>query len=75
MVGTEDAYYTYEYEKHFKILPQLNHWFEDPQRIKDGVRVADDFLYSSNTNTEWMSEDTLRAWLQTHAASLLSEAS
>ncbi|MCP1241723.1 UDP-N-acetylglucosamine 4,6-dehydratase (inverting) [Acetobacter lambici] len=74
MVGTEDAHYTYEYDQHFKILPQLNHWFEDPQRIKNGTRVADNFLYSSNTNTEWMPEKTLREWLNTHADSLLSAA-
>ena len=34
MIGEEDAYFTYEYEEHYKILPQINDWYLDPDRIK-----------------------------------------
>ncbi len=63
MIGIEDAPFTLEYKDHFKILPAINEWFESPERIKDGTRVADDFVYSSDNNTDWMDQDTLRAWI------------
>lgn len=63
MIGTEDALYTYEYPEHFKILPAINGWCNDPHRIKDGIKVAEDFTYSSDNNREWMSIASLQAWI------------
>jgi UDP-N-acetylglucosamine 4,6-dehydratase len=63
MIGTEDALHTYEYQGHYKILPALNDWSSDPQRIKDGRKVVEDFSYRSDNNTEWMSIDSLRSWI------------
>ncbi|UEQ03325.1 UDP-N-acetylglucosamine 4,6-dehydratase (inverting) [Halomonas profundus] len=63
MISSEDAYYTYEYPEHFKILPQINNWDKDANRIKDGKLVPDGFVYSSNNNTEWMTDSDLRAWI------------
>lgn len=63
MIGIEDVLYTYEYPEHFKILPAINSWSNDPCRIKDGQRVAEDFTYCSDNNTEWMSVETLKAWI------------
>lgn len=63
MIGIEDAPYTYEYPEYFKILPAIHQWCCDPRRIKDGKKVAEDFTYCSNTNTEWMSIETLKAWI------------
>jgi UDP-N-acetylglucosamine 4,6-dehydratase len=54
MIGFEDAPNTYEYNDYYKILPTIHNWSKDPLRIKDGKKVADDFVYSSDTNTEWM---------------------
>ena len=64
MIGVEDAPYTYEYDEHFKILPAINNWAEDPQRIKDGRKVAEDFIYTSDLNAEWMSETDLSKWIE-----------
>ena len=64
MIGTEDAQHTYEYADYFKILPALHNWSQDPARINDGRKVAADFTYSSDSNTDWMSIDTLRAWIE-----------
>ena len=64
MIGTEDAQHTYEYHDHFKILPALHNWSQDPVRINDGRRVAADFTYSSDSNSEWMSVETLRQWIE-----------
>jgi UDP-N-acetylglucosamine 4,6-dehydratase (inverting) len=64
MIGLEDALYTYEYPGHFKILPSINDWSNDPERIGSGVKVAQDFLYCSDSNKEWMEIDTLRDWIE-----------
>ncbi|TDO16630.1 MULTISPECIES: UDP-N-acetylglucosamine 4,6-dehydratase (inverting) [Halomonas] len=66
MIGAEDAYYTYEYPEHYKILPAINSWDKDANRIKDGKKVPEGFEYASDTNPEWMSEAQLKAWLDTN---------
>ena len=63
MIGAEDSYYTYEYPEHFKILPAIHDWSADAARIKDGKKVPEGFVYSSDNNTEWMSQDDLQAWI------------
>lgn len=63
MISAEDAYYTYEYPEHFKILPTINHWATDPKRIKDGKKVPEGFVYASDNNVEWMSAEDLRQWI------------
>ena len=63
MIGTEDALYTYEYPEHFKILPAINSWNDDPDRIKDGKNVDENFTYCSDNNTEWMSIESLQSWI------------
>ncbi len=63
MIGAEDSSYTYEYAEHFKILPAIHNWSADPHRIKDGRRVADGFVYSSDNNSDWMTVAALQAWI------------
>jgi len=63
MIGEEDAFYTYEYPEHFKILPAINDWHVCGNRIKDGKRVPEGFSYTSNNNTEWMQPAELQAWI------------
>ena len=68
MISAEDAHYTYEYPEHFKVLPAIHSWHTDFKRIKDGHRVAADFVYSSDNNREWMGIDALRDWIAEHQA-------
>lgn len=63
MIGAEDAQYTYEYEHHYKILPAIHEWDKDTNRIKNGKKVDENFSYTSENNTDWMSNDTLRSWI------------
>jgi len=63
MIGAEDAYYTYEYPEHYKILPAINNWDKDVNRIKDGKKVAEGFVYASDNNSEWMTNAELKAWI------------
>lgn len=63
MIGSEDSYFTYEYPDHFKILPSINNWGQCPTRIKDGKKVEEGFIYSSDNNTEWMTDEQLQQWI------------
>lgn len=63
MIGPEDAPHTYEYDEHYKILPSIHNWSQDPERIGCGKLVATDFTYCSDNNAEWMSVDALRTWV------------
>jgi UDP-N-acetylglucosamine 4,6-dehydratase/5-epimerase len=63
MISSEDALYTYEYPEHYKILPAINNWDQDPIRIKEGKLVASKFTYCSDNNVDWMSCDDLQNWL------------
>jgi UDP-N-acetylglucosamine 4,6-dehydratase/5-epimerase len=66
MIGAEDSYYTYEYPEHFKILPTINNWGISPERIKDGKKVAEGFVYASDNNKEWMTDSQLQTWIETN---------
>ena len=66
MIGAEDSYYTYEYPEHFKILPTINNWASSPERIKDGTKVPEGFVYASDNNAEWMTDAQLQAWIDTN---------
>ena len=64
MIGIEDAAHTYAYDGYFKILPQINDWSSDPNRIKNGDPVGDGFVYSSDNNNEWLSVQELEQWVK-----------
>jgi UDP-N-acetylglucosamine 4,6-dehydratase (inverting) len=64
MIGIEDAPHTFEYDSHYKILPAIHNWSSDPLRIKDGKSVSIDFTYSSDNNSEWMSVEELKSWIE-----------
>jgi len=66
MIGFEDAPYTYEYPEHFKILPAIHDWDKDANRIKDGKKVSEGFIYSSDNNQEWMTDEQLQSWLNSN---------
>lgn len=67
MIGQEDAFYTYEYDEHFKILPAIHSWGSDAARINGGKKVPEGFVYASDNNSEWMSVDELRQWMGANA--------
>jgi UDP-N-acetylglucosamine 4,6-dehydratase/5-epimerase len=64
MISAEDSLHTYEYPAHFKILPAIHKWSVDPARIKDGVKVPENFVYTSDTNSEWLTVDALQSWIE-----------
>lgn len=66
MIGLEDAPHTYEYPDHYKILPVIHNWSSDSSRINGGVKVEEGFMYTSDTNKEWMPVEALNDWIETH---------
>lgn len=72
MISAEDSRVTCEYGRYYKIFPQI----EFQQRVTpttvteigspilSGRRVAPGFIYSSDSNTEWMTTEELRSWMQ-----------
>ena len=70
MIGPEDARHTYEYEGHYKILPAIYNWHQDEQRIQSGKSVKADFNYSSNTNNQWMTAESLRDWINIYSSEI-----
>jgi UDP-N-acetylglucosamine 4,6-dehydratase/5-epimerase len=70
MIGIEDSSFTFEYQDYYKILPNLNNWHTDSERIRGGEKVSNGFLYSSDKNQEWMSGEELRGWIEKNISSL-----
>ena len=63
MVTVEDAPYTYEYDKHFIIYPQMV-WSDKKKAVPTGKKVPEGFSYSSGNNTEWLSVEEIRELLK-----------
>ena len=63
MISIDDANSTYEYPGYYKILPQINEWAKDISRIKNGKKVSEGFMYTSDNNSEWMTKSDLQQWI------------
>lgn len=66
MIAPEDAPHTYEFDDYYKILPAIHNWSRDPERINGGRPVSPNFTYSSDNNTEWMTIESLKAWIESN---------
>ena len=64
MIGVEDAPHTYEYEKHYKILPAIDDWGDPSASVKGGAPVPEGFSYISDTNPDWMAPRDLERWIE-----------
>ncbi len=64
MISPEDSLCTYEYNDYYKILPAINNWSTDKKRIKSGKLVPEGFSYTSDNNSDWMSKETLKDWIE-----------
>ena len=67
MIGQEDSVHTYEYHGYYKILPAINNWSTCSDRIKDGHRMPEGFSYTSDSNTDWMTDQDLSNWLKSNS--------
>lgn len=68
MISTDDARHTVERENHFVIVPEAKtHDLNALAQFLDGREarfMPDGFSYASNSNTDWLSVDQLRALLK-----------
>ena len=64
MVPVEDFPYTYEYDRHFIVYPQMV-WSESRRAVPTGRKVSEGFYYSSDSNAEWLSVEEIRELLGT----------
>ena len=64
MIGFEDAPHTFEYDSYYKILPAIHNWSNDSNRIKNGIKVDENFTYSSDNNKDWMQIADLGKWIE-----------
>jgi UDP-N-acetylglucosamine 4,6-dehydratase/5-epimerase len=69
LIGADDSRHTYEYDDYYKIMPAINVRGNDT-RIKGGRKVPEGFVYASDTNSEWMSIEALRAWIEANRTAL-----
>lgn len=63
MIGVEDAPFTFDYEDHYRILPSIELENTGMER-RFAKLVSQPFIYSSDSNVEWMSQDELKKWLE-----------
>ncbi|MGZ5915431.1 MAG: UDP-N-acetylglucosamine 4,6-dehydratase (inverting) [Hyphomicrobium sp.] len=59
MIGEDDSPYTYEFKDHYVIEPAISGWTRNTTALKGAKRVADGFRYSSENNTQWLSDKQL----------------
>jgi len=58
MITEDDARHTLEFDDYFIIEPEYPWW--NKERLGGGLPLDDGFVYSSGTNTRWLSPDELR---------------
>jgi UDP-N-acetylglucosamine 4,6-dehydratase (inverting) len=63
MIGIDDAPFTYEYDDHYRILPQIHNWYLEDSRISSGHLVDKSFEYTSDKNSDWMKVEALKKWI------------
>jgi UDP-N-acetylglucosamine 4,6-dehydratase len=66
MVTEADARNTLEMADRYVIEPAIALW--DRKSFEGTSRVADDFFYASDTNTEWLEPEQMKMMLQDHLA-------
>ncbi|MGH1600846.1 UDP-N-acetylglucosamine 4,6-dehydratase (inverting) [Campylobacter majalis] len=63
MIGKDDAHLTLEFDDHYVITPSIQFTLQQDFSVnmlsEKGVRVADDFEYSSDKNKIWLDKDGL----------------
>lgn len=73
MIGSDDARHTVECKNHYVILPELarDEALEEDESSPTGPRrskpVQENFVYASDTNTQWLSEAEIKRFIDNNA--------
>jgi UDP-N-acetylglucosamine 4,6-dehydratase (inverting) len=62
MIGFEDSPRTYDFGDHYRIMPTIDTGWQDSARA--GTLVPTNFIYSSESNSDWMTIEQLRGWIE-----------
>jgi UDP-N-acetylglucosamine 4,6-dehydratase (inverting) len=69
MISAEESRSTWEYDFYYKIKPQIRMnrnivkiVEEQTTKHRDGIKVPDNFVYSSESNSDWMLPEELQEW-------------
>ena len=65
MINKDDSRYTYEWDDHFIIFPNLEWWNSSKNNTNDGKKVKDGFKYSSDNNAHFLSIEDIKEKLVT----------
>ena len=66
LISSDEAPYTYEFDRHFKILSPINGWSSCKKRTKGGIKVNESFFYTSDNNPDWLKNAELHEWLSSN---------
>ena len=64
MISEDDAFYTYEYNKFYKIIPNFLNNKDLKKYIKKGAKVKKGFSYSSDNNKHWVTKKQLLNYIK-----------
>lgn len=64
MITKDDSRNTYEYENHYVIYPEFDWWDSSKNLMDGGKKIEEGFEYSSDTNSEWLSQEELSEMLK-----------
>lgn len=64
MITKDDSRNTYEYENHYVIYPEFDWWDSSKNLMDGGKKIDEGFEYSSDTNSEWLSQEDLSLMLK-----------
>jgi len=67
MITVDDARNTVQTDNGYVIKPPISYWEGASEIHSIGVPVAEDFVYSSDTNTEWASEADVLSMIESSA--------
>lgn len=62
MISEDDARRTLEFDTYYVIQPEFPWWSEEA--MKDGTPLPDGFKYTSDTNSQWLTVEELRALVE-----------
>lgn len=71
MVGEEDAHKSWEFDDHFRIASEVEPETKEKMEAIGGTQVEEGFSYRSDTNSDWMSIEYLRGWIEENQSSML----
>ena len=63
MIGVDEANFTYEFKDHYVIIPAILEKNKYKNILRNSKKVKPNFIYSSDLNSEWLSENKFKKWL------------